>query len=152
MSEEEGKNEGGRPRIIETPEEFRDLVDSYVDGQIEAKKPITFSGMALHLGFSSLQSFYDYETYDGFKHEVLRARLIITRVYEERLQGPQPTGAIFALKNQGWKDAIAQELSGPGGGAIEVQWTEEVIDPDDGDDWDPITDDEKGEEGEEAEG
>ena len=39
-----------------------------------------------------------------FSYTIKRARLLIEILYEEQLQKGSPTGAIFALKNFGWKD------------------------------------------------
>jgi hypothetical protein len=52
--------------------------------------------------------------YDGFSHSVKRAKMIVENAYEKRLQGSNPTGAIFALKNMNWRDKIEQEISGSG--------------------------------------
>ena len=64
----------------------------------------TICDLCLYLGFESRQSFYDYEKKEGFAYTIKRARLLIEREYEEQLQTNTPTGAIFALKNFGWKD------------------------------------------------
>ena len=41
--------------------------------------------------------------------------------YEKRLAGQSPTGAIFALKNMGWKDKSEVEQSG----GLSINWHEE---------------------------
>lgn len=102
----------GRPRIIETPDEFDRLVDEYVAKCETDDEPVTFTGMALHLGFSARSSFYEYQNYDGFSDSVKRARAMVEMEYEKRLSGNSPTGAIFALKNHGWSDKQQHELSG----------------------------------------
>lgn len=102
----------GRPRIVESPEEFDRLVDEYVSLCRDNEDPVTFSGMALHLGFSTRQSLYEYQAYDGFSDSVKRARLIVENEYERRLYSGQPTGPIFALKNHGWSDKQELEHSG----------------------------------------
>ena len=109
---------GGRPRIVESPERFDELVDEYVAKCEEREEPVTFTGMALHLGFSSRRSLYDYESYEGFSHSVKRAQALVEREYEKRLSGNSPTGAIFALKNHGWRDR--QELAGEPGAPIAI--------------------------------
>ena len=43
------------------------------------------------------------------------------REYEKRLHGTAPTGAIFALKNFGWRDRQDVELTGKEGGPVEVK-------------------------------
>jgi len=72
----------------------------------------TITGLAYHLGFESRQSFYDYEDKPEFSYTIKRARLFIEKEYEKLLSGGQCTGAIFALKNFGWKDKTEVENSG----------------------------------------
>jgi hypothetical protein len=113
---------GGRPRHYETPEELQAAVDGYFT-HIEAKKePATVTGLALHIGFESRQSIYDYEEDGQFSYIIKNARLRVECEYEKRLTTAQsPTGAIFALKNMGWKDKTEQEIHG----AMPVTWNEE---------------------------
>ena len=98
------KQKVGRPRIVETPEEFDRLVEEYRALCTENEIPVTFSGMARHLGFVSRQSLYDYEKREGFSYPVKRAQLMVEHEYEKRLHGNNVAGAIFALKNHGWSD------------------------------------------------
>jgi len=98
----------GRPRTIESPEQFDALVDEYIETCAEQKRPVTWTGMALHLGFSSRQSIDEYQNYEGYSYSVKRAKSLVEMCYEERLHGNSPTGAIFALKNMQWSDK--QEL------------------------------------------
>lgn len=98
-------NEGGRPRIIESPERMDELVDGYQAKCQEEDAPITLTGLIHHLGLSSRQSLDDYATYDGFSDSVKRAKLLVEMAYEHRLiAGGQAAGPIFALKNMGWSD------------------------------------------------
>jgi len=103
-------NIGGRPRHYKTPEEFDDKVDEYYqycrNNPIE---PLTWTGLALFLGFSSRQSIDEYLKYDGFSDSVKRAKTLIEYGYEKRLHGNSPTGAIFALKNFSWKDKSEED-------------------------------------------
>ena len=107
----------GRPAIFETPEDLQGKIDTYIidcpdtqtcytsDGAEFEKKIPTISGMAYYLGFQDRQSMYDYEKKDDrFSCIVKRARLYMEKHYEQLTQGKSPTGAIFALKNMGWKD------------------------------------------------
>lgn len=120
---EEQVDKGGRPPFYETPEDLQDKVDYYFESGhkyktvIIGKAPnqesielpiITVTGLAIYLGFESRQSFYDYEKKSEFTYIIKRARLFIEENYEEQLQYGNTTGAIFALKNMGWKDK--QEL------------------------------------------
>lgn len=99
----------GRPRAIESPEKFDALVDQYVEKCQANDVPVTLTGMILHLGLSSRQSLDRYQEYEGFSDCVKRAKLYVELAYEMRLNGDKPTGAIFALKNLGWRDRIEQD-------------------------------------------
>ena len=99
----------GRPRKYETPEEFDKKVFEYQAHCKETGEPVTWTGLALFLGFSSRQSIDEYLKYEGFSDSVKRAKTFVEWEYEKRLCGDKPTGAIFALKNFGWADK--QELS-----------------------------------------
>ncbi len=110
----EVKNKGGRPRKYSSPDEFDAKVNEYIAICVANEEPITWTGMALHLGFSSRSEIDNYLEYDGFSHSVKRAKMIVENAYEKRLQGSNPTGAIFALKNMNWRDKVEQEISGAG--------------------------------------
>lgn len=105
-------NLGGRPRKYTSPDTFNDRVNEYVIHCEEKEEPITWTGLALFLGFSSRQSIDEYLEYDGFSDSVKRAKMIVENAYEKRLQGNSPTGAIFALKNMNWKDKTETEITG----------------------------------------
>lgn len=109
-----GPRPTGRPRIIETPEQFDHLVDRFIAECTLTDVPPTFSGMALSLGFSDRESLYGYERdHPNFSCSVKRARSLIEVVYERRLHGTaQVAGAIFALKQVGWRDT--QEIAHSG--------------------------------------
>jgi len=118
-----GKKNGkkvGRPRIVDTPEAFDAKVDEYHALCAEAKVPVTFTGMAIHLGFADRQSFYDYQKQPEFSCSVKRARALVEMSYERRLSSSNPVGAIFALKNHGWTDKQRVEHTGADGEAIEI--------------------------------
>jgi hypothetical protein len=111
----------GRPPAFETPEQLQDSIDEY----LKDNKIPTVSGLAYYLGFESRQSFYDYEQKPEFTYTVRKARLFMESHYEERLQGNNPTGSIFWLKNAGWKDK--QEVEQSGGTSITVKWDQSLI-------------------------
>lgn len=97
----------GRPRTIPSPESFDDLVDLYIERQAYLLKPVTWTGMALALGFVNRQSMNDYEKRAEFSGSVKRARALVENAYEEALwhsSGGSQAGFIFALKNFGWTD------------------------------------------------
>ena len=108
-------NDGGRPAMYETAEDLQAKIDEYFGGGANKRTyatlagPIstsvyTVSGLAYFLGFSSRQSFYDYENRIEFSDNIKRARLRIEISYEENLLDKACTGSIFALKNMGWSD------------------------------------------------
>ena len=122
----------GRPPIFETPELMDKAIEDYFNpipttetqtpkGKQkfkEARQPrdkVTISGLCYFLGFESRQSFYDYEERPEFSYIVKRARMRVEMSYEERLSESACTGAIFALKNMGWKDKSEQEVTMPQG-------------------------------------
>lgn len=123
----------GRPAIFETDEELQDKVVAYFEyikgdfhneTEIVKGEPVTrticdrhsetpsITGLALFLGFESRQSIYDYESKGEFSYTIKRARLRVEASYEQFLLTQASTGAIFALKNFGWKDKSEVESSG----------------------------------------
>lgn len=95
-----------RPRTYKSPEEFDNAVDAYVEERGEEGKPLTWTGLALSLGFAGRACIDEYLKYDEFSYSVKRAKAIVENSYEERLAMNEgsPAGSIFALKNFGWKD------------------------------------------------
>lgn len=113
---------GGRPRHYDTQEELQAAVDGYFTHITTTKEPATVTGLALYIGFESRQSIYDYEEDGQFSYIIKNARLRVECEYEKRLSTAQsPTGAIFALKNMGWKDKSELEHLTP----VPVTWNEE---------------------------
>lgn len=94
----------GRPRMFDSPEAFEQKVYEYQEHCEETREPVTWTGLALFMGFSSRQSINEYKNYDGFSDAVKKAQTFVEWHYEMRLCGDKPTGAIFALKNMGWSD------------------------------------------------
>jgi len=105
----------GRPPKYKTPEELDKAIEKYFSGgamkvktlklgeEIEVPTP-TISDLVLFLGFADRHSFYAYEEKKEFSNTIKKARTMITREYENLLRKQSCTGAIFALKNLGWKD------------------------------------------------
>lgn len=98
----------GRPLKYKTKEELEGKIEEYF---AKNKEHPTLTGLAYHLGFESRQSIYDYEERGEFSYTIKRARLFIESHYELRLYHSSPTGAIFALKNFGWKDSIEHDVT-----------------------------------------
>lgn len=110
----------GRPRKIDSPQRFDELVDIYILSCQDPDKPraITLTGLVLALGLSSRQSLDEYLEYPEFSDSVKRAKLLIEQEYENRLvTGSNAAASIFALKNFGWKDKqeVDTTLSNPDG-------------------------------------
>jgi hypothetical protein len=126
----------GRPPTYSSVEEIDKAIQDYFENGIKIKTVVigkapnqtaievpvpTITGLVLHLGFESRQSFYDYEEKPEFSYTIKRARTLIEKEYEEMLQIGNTTGAIFALKNMGWKDKSEVEQSGQ----LVLNWHEE---------------------------
>jgi site-specific DNA-adenine methylase len=99
----------GRPAKYDNPDDLIKAADAYFATCEDEERPITMSGLAYALGFTSRNSLYNYEEKPEFSVPIKRALLRIEQAYEERLSGSACTGAIFALKNRGWKDTQTHE-------------------------------------------
>lgn len=103
----------GKPRVWSDPKAMAKAINDYFTNPPTRKYTangteydlpnITVTGLCIHLGFESRQSFYDYEKNKDYSYIIKRARLFIENEYESRLANSNVTGAIFALKNMGWK-------------------------------------------------
>lgn len=117
----------GRPRIIESPEEFIKLANAYFSKCDKGGVPYSVTGLALGLGLSSRDSLMEYERRDEFSDTVKMAKMVVENSYEISLRGGcHPSGPIFALKNFGWKDKTDHELTGPNGAPL-VDSTPNII-------------------------
>ena len=96
--------ERGKPPKYKNSTELQKAIDNYFLHTQEQEEPLTITGLAFHLGFESRQSIYDYEKNGDYSYTIKRARLRIENFAEKKLFGIAPTGAIFALKNFGWRD------------------------------------------------
>ena len=134
MSEKE-KHAGGRPPKFESVEELENLVEAYFlsleyedneTGEIKSKSP-TITGLTLFLGFCSKTSLYEYEKKPEFMNSIKRARLMVEEGYERALLTKGSTGAIFALKNFGWKDKVEQDIKAEVISDTKEMTTEELL-------------------------
>lgn len=110
------KGVGGRPALYSSPDALDEKINEYFTTGMRRKTfyskageayeiPIpTFTDLCIFLGFCDRQSFYDYEKRPEFSCSMKKARTLVEREYEEMLHGNNATGAIFALKNFGWRD------------------------------------------------
>lgn len=112
-------NPNGRPLAF-TPEELEEKVAEYFD-QLEIdnagrddKVIATVSGLCYHLD-SHRDMLQDYMRNPLFTRIIKRAMTRLSVPWENRLAGNNSTGAIFWLKNQGWKDTqtIAGDAENP---------------------------------------
>ena len=102
----------GRDPIVATPEEFEAKANAYFAQCVADETRPTVNGLCLALGFSSRQTLLNYEEREGFVDTVKRARMRLESAWEGALAAPQVAGAIFWLKNQGWKDTVDQHHTG----------------------------------------
>jgi hypothetical protein len=74
-------------------------------------EPPTITGLAMSLGFTSRQALLNYEAKEAFVDTVKKAKLKVEHFSEKKLYDPsiRPAGAIFALKNYGWRDDPKRE-------------------------------------------
>jgi hypothetical protein len=95
--------------------ELQEKIDAYINlcEDVDNPKPLTYTGLAYHLGFASRQSIWEYsKRTDELSLPIKRAMLRIEQSYEESLRSNNSTGSIFALKNRGWRDKQEHEHSG----------------------------------------
>lgn len=116
----------GRPPFYTSASKLQAKIDEYFATGMRTKTmynkdgipyeiPVpTITGLALFCGFESRQSFYAYEDKQEFSYTIKKARTFIEREYEEMLQIGNVTGAIFALKNMGWKDKSETDITSKG--------------------------------------
>ena len=105
----------GRPLKFATPEELQAKIDEYFDNAKDADgnfKRVTITGLALHLD-TTRDTLMDYQGRDEFSDTVKKAKLRVENFYEEHLMSRSVTGAIFALKNFGWKDTQEVRMTTP---------------------------------------
>lgn len=113
------KKKIGRPAKFNSPEELDKRIEAYFAGGMNKRKVVigksdnrqvielpmpTISGLVRFCGFCDRQSFYEYEKKPEFTYIIKKGRLRIEQEYEELLMNGLGVGAIFALKNFGWKD------------------------------------------------
>ena len=119
-------NKGGKPPFYSDPEKLQSACKKYFLQCEEKGEPITITGLALALGFSTRKSLIDYAEKVEFVNIIKKAKLKVECEYEKRLFGNSPTGAIFALKNMDWSDRT--ELTGAEGKDLNTHITIELID------------------------
>ena len=114
-----GITDTGRPPVFENENNLKKRIEDYFDSLIDeetqeyTKRP-TMTGMALFLGYASRQSMYDNAKKEEFSYIITRAQQVIAMSYEEMLLTKVSSGAIFALKNMGWKDKTETDITSAG--------------------------------------
>jgi hypothetical protein len=98
------KNVGGRPPLFTSAEELYEKGRKWLEELGSKNLPLTVTGLALALGFTSRQALLNYEGKPDFVDAIKRLKTAVEMGYEVRLHGHNPTGAIFALKNMNWHD------------------------------------------------
>ena len=122
------KNKGGAPPMYKTAAEMQKKIDEYFksceghiltdsDGNpvlnkygmpiIVECKPLTITGLALALGFTSRQALLNYQAKPEFVDTVTRAKSRVEAYAEERLYDKDgANGAKFSLANNfdGWRE------------------------------------------------
>ena len=105
-------NNGGQPPMYDDPKVMEAKIAEYLDWEDqwknksskgEGKGIYTLSGVALYLGFASLQSLYDYEKKSSeFAYVLNRFRLFMKHWNEQKLYwGGTFQGSFVWLKNHG---------------------------------------------------
>lgn len=95
-----------RPLKYKTVEELETAIAKYFEARKQSGVPPTISSLALWLGFEGRQSIYDYKERPAFSYTIKKAVTMIEDYAEIQLLSGEgsSTGAIFWLKNHGWKD------------------------------------------------
>ena len=129
------RNVGGRPLKFKTVEELQYKIDAYFESCFEIDtetgrkvqvEPFTITGLALALN-TSRETLMDIEKCNAgyneqFSDAITRAKLKCHNYAEKQLYtAKSPQGAIFALKNYGWKDTQNVEITGQNGVPLQVQ-------------------------------
>ena len=124
----EEKKRTGRPPEYKTVEEMQKKIDAYFEeckgrmledkeGKlyvdkygmpvIVEQKPLTVTGLALALGFTSRQALLNYQGKEEFVDTITRAKAVVEEYAERRLFDKDgANGAKFSLSNNfsGWKE------------------------------------------------
>ena len=110
-------NTGGQPPKYDDSEVMDKKIAEYLNWEDDChrsgKGVYTLSGVALFLGFASLQSLYDYEKRSAeFSYVINRFRLFMTHWNEQKLYwGGTYMGSQFWLRNHGgYSDESTQNL------------------------------------------
>jgi hypothetical protein len=118
---------GGRPYLY-SPKEISELMIRYFRNCIDHYQPITITGLCLQLGISregmrKMEKSSSKELGDIIK----KGRQIVEAYYEYLLLSlPNPSFAIFVLKNMGWSDKMEIKSRSSASGALTEEDREEM--------------------------
>jgi hypothetical protein len=104
----EKKNKGGRPKKFKSVAELEKKIAAYFAECDARDRPYTVTGLALALD-TTRKTLCDFENYPEFSNAIKRAKTRVEMFAEERLFSSNCTGAIFALKNFGWRDKPVED-------------------------------------------
>ena len=117
---------GGRPRKYKSPEEMQIAIDDYFATCDKENKPYLITGLALHLGFTSRTDLINYEGYSlEFHNTIKKAKTRVEAYCESKIFNHNPAGAIFALKNYGWKDRQEIDVNADVDAQISVKFVQD---------------------------
>ena len=95
---------GGRPPKWTDPKVVEQQGLAFFEECIAKKMPLTITGLALALE-TTRQTLIDYEEKDEFLDTIKRLKSMCENYAEQQaFIGKNPGGAIFSLKNFGWRD------------------------------------------------
>lgn len=112
-------NNGGRPKVFETPNDLEKECTEYFEWCIENKEVLTITGLALYLNVT-LKTLSRWRAGEidkngkEFSPIINRAVQCVENAYEKKLDTFTFGGAIFALKNinkEHWRDKTEQEVN-----------------------------------------
>lgn len=105
-------NTGGAPRKYDSAQELEEKCSDYFKFCLESKENPKITGLCLFLGFNSRDTLAQYiSRNDELSDIIKRAKLGVECHYEEGLNTFKSVGAIFALKNMGWKDQVESHVT-----------------------------------------
>lgn len=117
----------GKPPV-NNPEDVKSVqskIDVYFKKCMQDETRPTYCGLAIALDYASRQSLWENSKADNpISLPIKKALLRIEDAYEQALAGNACTGAIFALKNRGWKDKTETEITGKDGAAVAFRFVE----------------------------
>lgn len=119
---------GGHPRgkYFKTPELLKEKIDEYFQHCDKTKEPYTITGMCVYLD-SFRQRLFEYEQRDDYRDIIKEAKERVAGYAERHLYtGKNVTGAIFVLKQFGFKDTTEVTASFTANATVNHQHTVEL--------------------------